>query len=133
MKCFALIGVVLFIGVAVAPSINADVKEPDVGTISIDTIDEIELQQQKLLKLAESYISYYERTNGPLPDEDCGCELEETSLWPFPVICIVLFVLNWPFFILFFLSKFTFQWFPFGYIAQDIGCWWAGPPYPLVD
>jgi hypothetical protein len=128
MKWFALLGLLLFLGIAVAPSINADVKEPDIVESEL-----VEEKFENLVGLVEGIISNYERTYGPLPDEDCGCELEETSLWPYPVICIVLFILNWPFFILFFLSRFTFQWFPFGYIAQDIGCWWAGPPYPLVD
>jgi len=91
MKWFALIGLILFLGVAVAPSINADMKEPDIGTISIDTINEIELQQQKLLKLAESYITYYERTYGQLPKSDCDCEEQETTEWTFYVLCALIY------------------------------------------
>jgi hypothetical protein len=128
MKWFALLGMVLFLGVAVAPSINADVQEPDIVESEL-----IEERFENLVGLVEGIISYVERTYGPLPDEDCGCELEETNLWPFPIICTVIFILNWPFFILFFLSRFQIEIRFFINIAQDFGCWWAGPPYPLVD
>ena len=121
MKWFALLGLLLFLGVAVAPSINADVKEPE--PVSIE-----EKQFENLVGLVKGIISYYERTYKDLPDEDCGCELDDTSIWPFPVICTVLFILNWPFFILFFLSRFQIEIRFFINIAQDFGCWWAGPP-----
>lgn len=42
MKWFALFGLVLFLGVAVAPGINGTVNVIDANTSSIDTINEKE-------------------------------------------------------------------------------------------
>lgn len=90
MKWFALLGMVLFFGVAVAPSINAGVKE--------QVIIESELVVNKfenLLGLIEGIISYYERSDGPLPDEYCGCDIAEFE-WRFPGLCTLILILLIP-------------------------------------
>ena len=85
MKWFALLGLVLFLGVAVAPSINADVREQEI----VEPLIVVEEQFEKLIGLVEGIITYYERTYGPLPDEDCGCQ--DIVEWHFPFICLLLY------------------------------------------
>jgi hypothetical protein len=87
VKGFALHGLILFIGIAVAPSINADVQEP----ITIEP-ELVEQKFENLVGLVEGIISYYERTYGPMPDDDCGCEDIEPTPWPFPALCTLLVI-----------------------------------------
>jgi hypothetical protein len=68
MKWFALLGLLLFLGVVIAPSINADVKEKEIIEPEV-----VEKRFEKLVGLVEGIISYYERTYETLVDEDCGC------------------------------------------------------------
>ena len=121
----------LFLGVAVAPSINADVKEPEIVEPEL-----VEAKFENLIVLVEGVISYYERTYGPFPDEDCGCEEKGTTEWKFPFICFLLFTpyyycflitvvfgLNWGFYfpnILKLLEKFLD-------IGDSLNCFWM--PY----
>ena len=85
MKWFALLGLLLFLGVAVAPSINANMKESE-----IIEPEAVEKKFEKLVGLVEGIISYYERT---YETSDCGCEEQEPTPWSFPVICLILYPL----------------------------------------
>ena len=92
MKKIIVIAIIgLFLGVAVAPSINADVKEQDVEL----KVNELKLQEQRLIELVEGIFAYYEQRYEATPtvDEDCRCEEQTTGLWPFPVICLLLYPL----------------------------------------
>lgn len=111
MKWFALLGFLLFLGVAVAPSINAN-----------GALDE------KLVGLVEGIISYYEKNFGPIPDKDCGCGIANTT-WRYPVFCSFLF------FLYFFTGMlvaydldFAFLWVISAELMQYFGprlnCWW---------
>ena len=118
MKWFALLGLLLFLGVAIAPSINADVKEQDIVEPEL-----VEEKFEKLVGLVEGVISYYERT---YEASDCGCELEEPTPWQYPVICTLLFILNFPTVILFFMTMGAIN---LGQIivdfAEELDCRWA--------
>lgn len=85
LKWFALLGLLLFLGVAVAPSITADVREPE--PISIE-----EKEFEKLFGLVEGIVYYIENNYGPIPDKDCGCSITN-STWRYPVFCTFLFFL----------------------------------------
>lgn len=85
MKWFALLGLLLFLGIAVAPSINADVNKPEIIEPEV-----VEDKFEKLIGLVEGIISYYERTYEPLSDEDCECEEQEPTPWSYPIICTLL-------------------------------------------
>jgi len=62
-KGLAVAVILLFIGVALTPTTNADVSKPDSDTISLNE---------------ES-------------DEDCGCEDESSPIgWNFPILCTLL-------------------------------------------
>ncbi len=85
-KRFALLGLVLFLGVAVAPSINADVKEQE--SIEPEVKDR---KYEKLVGLVEGIISYYERIISEMPDEDCRCDIAEFK-WRFPGLCTLILI-----------------------------------------
>jgi len=68
IKPLSVICVLLFIGVAVAPNINADVKE-----------------QEIIVPVIEESLLF---------DEDCGCDEDSPEpgrIWPFPVTCMILY------------------------------------------
>jgi len=102
--------ILLFIGVAVAPNINADVNKPIIDTPIEDVaptpivlalqlmtklrnhkdIQNVETEDD-VLQIIESdkeLKSIFEQ----LSDEDCGCEDNPTweRIWPFPFICIFI-------------------------------------------
>ncbi len=123
MKFFAFIGVVLLLGMGFAPSINADVKEPEIIEGNTDDI----LKNQKLIDLFNNVIDYYDNTNEPYNADDCGCEEEAQPLkWGFPIFCTLLY----PYF--FFFMFMGYAGFIFAYLiltfAESIGCYWAIPP-----
>jgi len=118
-KGLAVAVILLFIGVAVAPNINADVNKPIIDTPIEDvaptpivlvlqlltklrnhkdiqkleeSIDSVENLEDKILQIIESD----EELNiifEQLFVEDCGCEDDIPTwerLWPFPFICNVI-------------------------------------------
>ena len=132
MKWFAILGLLLFFGVAVAPNITADVKEQDVEEVVIDEINDWE---QRLIGLVEEIISSYERTYGSIisPDEDCGCENEDTSGWNFPVLCLILYPIYCFLWVIVAICILQFNYFPYflgflgtviAIIASTINCFW---------
>jgi len=80
MKKLLAVGViVLFLGLAIAPSINANIRE-----LSVDTSQENDTLQLK---------SEFQRIRTLLKmqsDEDCDCNDANTTEWRFPVICNIL-------------------------------------------
>ena len=110
IKPLSVICILLFIGVAFAPSITADVDKPELDVIETDNPTPIALifqllnklrnhkdiknveSEEDLLKIIESdeeLNSIYEQLSG----NDCGCEDSSPSwerIWPFPVICLSL-------------------------------------------
>ena len=97
-KGLAVAVILLFIGVAVAPSINANVRKSSVETIvNVDT-----------------------------KEEDCDCE-EETTEWRFPVLCTILYPLLIVSYILMtffsFYDLYTFM----EALGKELNCYWAKP------
>jgi len=70
-KCLAVIVILLFIGVAFAIPINANVSKSSLETDSI-----IEVFEENVIVKPS--------------DEDCGCEDEITPDWDYPIICWIL-------------------------------------------
>ena len=68
--------------------VNADIEESKIVESEL-----VEKQFENLVGLVEGIISYYERTYGDLPDEDCGCEEQEPTPWTFITLCILLYPL----------------------------------------
>jgi len=93
--------ILLFLGVAFAPSINADVNKPDIdGSKLIDYLDRI-------------------------PKRNCDCEKDNPRDWNFPGICTVLFpiflialilAINYPY-PMYFIEIMM-------YIGSIFNCWW---------
>ncbi len=84
MKKLLAVGViVLFLGLAIAPSINANI-----GELSVDIPQENDtLQLESEFQRIKAYIEMKS-------DEDCGCDdANTTGLWFFPVICLLLYPL----------------------------------------
>ena len=118
MKKIIVIAIIgLFLGVAVAPSINADVREQDVEK-PISGEDE---QYLRLMELATNIVDSWETTS---IDEDCGCEEQTTGLWKFPVFCVVLFYLGAFFSLLGFLYYTGDIVKAIGQLAVRIDCFW---------
>ena len=148
-KGLAVAVILLFVGVAFAPTINANVSKSSLEPIvDVDVIEEdvatatpIQLVFQLIAKLRnhkdiqyveseddvlriieedEELNSIYEKLSG----NDCGCE-EETTEWIFPVICILLA----PFVVLsIFAGLMLHIYFPaeiMWYIGQIFNCPWA--------
>jgi hypothetical protein len=127
MKCFALIGLILFIGVAVTPSINANIKNNKEAETA-DTSDK-ELNEQQLIEPFKEIINYCEAGYGQklTTEDNCGCEEEPQRLrWGFPIFCTLLF----PYF--FFFAMMGYAGFYMALLilgfANAIGCYWAIPP-----
>lgn len=81
-KLFVTGIVILFLGVALAPSIHAKIQQ--------ETIDEI----PTIIEENEFIRNYIEKNF----DEDCDCEEQETTAWSFPIICGLLYplaILSW--------------------------------------
>lgn len=91
MKWFALLVLILFLGTIAIPSINASIIEQVEEEIVDDTIIEWEKQKQRFIEIISGIINYFERIYSPLPDEDCGCEEQVFTSWPFPFICLLLY------------------------------------------
>ena len=109
-KGLAVAVILLFIGVAVAPNINADVNKPIIDTPIEDVaptpivlalqlmtklrnhkdIQNVETEDDvlRIIEGDEELNSIYEQLSG----NDCDCEEDVTTLeWRFPVICMLLF------------------------------------------
>ena len=80
MKKLLVVGViVLFLGLAIAPSINANI-----GELSVDIPQENDtLQFESEFQRIRAYLEMKS-------DEDCGCDDANTTEWDFPVICNIL-------------------------------------------
>jgi len=84
MKKLLAVGViVLFLGLAIAPSINANIGELSVDNI-LDENDTLQLESE--LQRIRTYLEMQ-------PEEDCGCDDANTTEWDFPVICTLLYPL----------------------------------------
>ena len=81
MKKLLVFGViVLFLGLAIAPSINANIRE-----LSVDIPQENDtLQLESEFQRVRAYIEMQF-------DEDCGCGDANKTQWFFPMICTLLF------------------------------------------
>ena len=128
MKWFALLGLVLFLGVAVAPSINADTKKHEL----VNNVVQEDFINLKLNKVFNGYIEYYDNIDPPLADDNCECEKESQPLrWGFPIFCTLLF----PYFFFFAMMGYA-GWYMALLIlgfANLIGCYWAIPPNSPPD
>ena len=83
MKWFALLGLILFLGVAVAPSITADVKEQGILESAIKEDNQFE----KLIGLIERITLKYTLKK----EFECGCERNFPEEYNFPIICRLLY------------------------------------------
>lgn len=117
MKWCALLGLLLFLGVAIVPSINADVKEPDIVEPEL-----VEKKFENLVGLAEGVISYYERT---YETSDCGCEIKETIPWKYPVICTVLYGIFIFFMTLFVMGMRLDIVYKLDNLGDKLNCYWS--------
>ena len=119
MKWCALLGLILFLGVAVAPSINADVREQDVT----EPIIVEDRQYQRLKELAFTIIDPYSTTT---EIEDCGCEDDQLMEHDFPILCRLLYPL---FIISLILEKRFHIYLPYSgmnWIGMNLNCvWWT--------
>ena len=81
MKRLLAIGVIfLFVGLALAPPINANIRELRVdNTLDVNDTLQLELEYQRIK-------AYLEMQS----DEDCGCNNINTTEWFFPIICTLL-------------------------------------------
>jgi len=120
-KGLAVAVILLFIGVAFAPNINADVSKQDTDVIEEDVtptpmvlalqlmtklrnhkdIENVESEDDvlQIIEGDEELNSIYEQ----LFVEDCGCEEQGTTEWSFPIICGLLYpaaILSWVMFYL---------------------------------
>jgi len=104
MKKLLVVGViVLFLGLAIAPSINANIKELSVN----DTIMEVSTLIEE-------------------DEEDCGCFDDSSELeWKYPVICTLLY----PIWLISVAVLYLFHFKQFVDIMDSIGielnCFWA--------
>jgi hypothetical protein len=80
MKWFSLIGLILILGIAIAPSVNADMKVLEIKT----------MQEQRLIELIEGMIVYYSDSYNSIYVNDCGCDDQGTTEWRNPVRCFFL-------------------------------------------
>lgn len=153
-KCLVVGVILLFFGLALAPSINADVRKQDLDVIEEDYVAPIELEVQRIRDLVQSIDlrkiivnpdavvdtmveistiieenenvrNYIEKSS----DEDCGCEGESALEWRFPAICTLLYpllVVSAVIFLAFHIR--TFYIFMEN-LGSALNCYWALPPY----
>jgi len=96
-KGLAVAVILLFIGVAIAPSINAGVSKPDIDTVSMNK---------------ES-------------DEDCGCAEETPNGWNYPFFCTLLYPIFW-FGVTLLILGLPADWvYTIGDIGKELNCWWG--------
>ena len=114
-KGLVVVVIFLFISLACAPSINANVGKSDVDKSQENDIIPVELEYQRIIELAKTVnlhkflfdidavvdtlgeISTTLEENDGLrayiemqSDEDCGCENDNTTDWNFPFLCVLL-------------------------------------------
>jgi hypothetical protein len=126
LKWFALLGLVLFLGVAIAPNINANIKNYDV----VESIIEKEQKYQRSRKLISTIIDYYKLTS---EIQDCGCEDDVLLEHDFPILCRVLYPL---FIISLILEKRFHIYLPYtgmNWIGTNLNCdWWNSIRYNIT-
>jgi len=142
-KGLAVAVILLFIGVAFASSINANVSKSGVEPIADvdvnENVTQIETDYQRIRELVQSIdlrkiivnpdavvVSLEEISTIVEENEDCGCEDDSSTLeWRFPVLCTFLYPL-WIIAGGILLIFHIFQFMDFmNAIGNNLDCWWA--------
>jgi len=117
MKKLLVVGViVLFLGLAIAPSINANIGELSVDISKENDTLQLESEFQRII----AYLEFQS-------EEDCGCDDVNSTEWFFPVICTLLFPIFFVAALIFFASNHMFD-MPLAIMLQigsSLNCYWA--------
>jgi len=133
MKKLLVVGViVLFLGLAIAPSINAKIGELSEGISQNNNNLQLESEFQRI----KAYIEMKS-------DGDCDCTSESDSNIElqdedkYPVICFLLALLLYPLWLITLALPVDFIYLLFGVpiiiLAWSLGCSWTNPTEPLIQ